>query len=50
MRWAGHIAHTGKIIAYRVLMGNREEKKPLGTLGLKCEDNIKMDVKRDRMR
>jgi hypothetical protein len=29
MRWVGHVAHTGEIRnAYRILVGNPEEKKP----------------------
>ena len=31
MRWAGHVAHTGKEIGvYRVLVGKPEGKRPLG--------------------
>ena len=29
---------------YRVLVGKREGKRPLGRLGLSWEDNIKMDL------
>jgi hypothetical protein len=32
MRWAGHVARMGeKTNAYRILVGNPEGKKPLGT-------------------
>jgi len=30
--------------AYRVLVGKHEEKRPLGTRGCKCEDDIKIDL------
>ena len=30
--------------AYRILVGKREGKKPLGRAGLRWEDNIKMDL------
>ena len=44
MRWAGHIASTGKSRGvYRVLMGKPEGKRPLGRPRRRCEDNIKMD-------
>ena len=44
MRWTGHVARMGKSRGvYRVLMGKPEGKRPLGTLGLRWEDNIKMD-------
>jgi hypothetical protein len=47
MRWAGHVAHMGeKRNTYRILMGKAEGKRPLG----RWVDNIKMDLKRDRMR
>ena len=31
MRWAGHVARTEDKNAYRLLVGNPEEKKSLGT-------------------
>jgi len=44
VRWAGHIASTGKSRGvYRVLMGKPEGKRPLGRPRRRCEDNIKMD-------
>jgi hypothetical protein len=35
--------------AYRILVGKPEEKRPLGRPRRKWVDNIKMDLKRDRM-
>jgi hypothetical protein len=35
--------------AYRILVGKPEGKKPLGRLRRRLVDNIKMDLKRDRM-
>jgi hypothetical protein len=41
----GHAAGMGERRgAYRVLLGKREGKKPLGRPRCKWEDNIKMDV------
>jgi hypothetical protein len=47
MRWAGHKALMGKEeeIAYRILMGKPEGKRPLGRARRKCEDNIKMGLR-----
>jgi len=45
MRWAGYIARIGERRGvYRVLVGELEEKKPLGRPRPKREDNIKMDL------
>jgi hypothetical protein len=45
MRWAGHVARTGEMRGvYRVLMGKPEEKRPLGKLRRRWEDNINMDL------
>ena len=45
MRWVGHVAHMGERRGiYRVLMGKPEGKRPLGRLGGRWEDNIKMDL------
>jgi hypothetical protein len=50
MRWAGLVARTGeKRNAYGILVGNPEGKRPLGRPRRRWEDNIKMDLKRDRM-
>jgi hypothetical protein len=35
--------------AYRVLVGKPEGKRPLGILRQRLEDNIKMDLRRERM-
>jgi hypothetical protein len=46
MRWAGHVARIGeKRIAYRILVGKPEGKRPLGRLIRKWVENIKMDLK-----
>jgi hypothetical protein len=46
MRWAGHEARIGKRRnAYKVLLGNAEEKTPLGRPRRSWEDNIKMDLR-----
>jgi hypothetical protein len=40
MRWAGHVAHMGdRRGVYRVLVGKREGKRPVGILSLKWEDS-----------
>ena len=44
MRWAGHIVRTGGRCVYGVLVGNPEEKKPLGRTRRRWEDNINMDL------
>jgi hypothetical protein len=50
MRWAGHIARMGETRnAYRILVWNPEGKRPLGRTIRRWVDNIKMDLKRDRM-
>ena len=44
MRWAGHVAHTGKRRgAYRILVGKPEGRKPLGRPRLRWW-YIKMDL------
>ena len=46
MSWAGHVARMGeKRGIYRILVGKTEGRRPLGTLKLRCEDNIKMNLK-----
>jgi hypothetical protein len=35
--------------AYRILVGNTEGKRPIGRPRFRCVNNIKMDLKRDRM-
>jgi hypothetical protein len=50
MRWAGHVARMGDTRnAYRILVGKAERKRPLGRPRCRWVDNIKMDLKRDRM-
>jgi hypothetical protein len=50
MRWAGHVARMGKKRnAYRILVGKPEGKRPLGRPRRRWVDNIKMDLKIDRM-
>jgi hypothetical protein len=40
MRWAGHAARVKKMRnAYKILVGNPEEKRPLGRPRRKWEDN-----------
>jgi hypothetical protein len=50
MRWAGHVARMeAPRNAYRILVGKPERKRPLGRPRRRWGDNIKMDLKRDRM-
>jgi hypothetical protein len=45
IRWAGHVERMGEERGvHRVLVGKPEEKRPLGRLRRRWEDNIKMDV------
>jgi hypothetical protein len=45
MGWAWHVARVGEGRGvYRVLVGKREGKKPLGRSRRRWEDNIKMDL------
>jgi hypothetical protein len=44
MRWAGHVAPTGKRDAYRLLVGKPEGKGPLGRPRRRWMDNIRMDL------
>jgi len=47
MGWAGHVAHMGKKrVAYRVLVGKPEEKRPLGRPRRRWVDNIRMDLRK----
>jgi hypothetical protein len=51
MRWAGHVARIGeKMNAFRILVGTPEGKRPLGRPNRRWVDNIKINLKRDRMR
>ena len=45
MGWAGHVAPIRKRRdVYRVLVGKREVKRPLGRPGRRWVSNIKMDL------
>ena len=45
MGWAGHVARMGKeMVAYRVLVGKPEGKRPLGIPRRRWVDNIRMDL------
>jgi len=43
MRWAGHVARTGRRGVYRVWCGNMRER-PFGRPRRRWKDNIKMDL------
>jgi hypothetical protein len=47
MRWAGHVAYKeeGRGV-YRVFVGKRGRKRPLGRPRLRWEDNIKIDLQK----
>jgi hypothetical protein len=46
MRWAGHVARMEEgRVAYRVLVGRPEGKRPLGRPKRRWEDDIKMDLR-----
>jgi hypothetical protein len=45
MRWEGHVARMRKMNAYMKLVGNPEEKRPLGRPTHRWVDNIKMDLR-----
>jgi hypothetical protein len=46
MRWAGHVARTGKKRnAYMILVGKSEGKRPLRKPRHRWEDNIKLDLR-----
>jgi hypothetical protein len=45
MRLAGHVARMGDTrVAYRVLVGRRDGKRPLGRSRRRWDDNIKINV------
>jgi hypothetical protein len=47
IRWAEHVARMGENRAvHRVLVGKREEKRPLRRPRRRCEDNIKMEFRK----
>jgi hypothetical protein len=44
MRWAGQVANMGEgRDVYRVFVGKRKGKRPLGSLRIRWEDNIKLN-------
>jgi hypothetical protein len=46
MRWVGHVAHMREMrSAYKILVGRREWKRPLGRPRRKWEDCIRMDLR-----
>jgi hypothetical protein len=46
MKLVGHVAHIGnKGITYRILVGKRERKRPLGRPRCRRDNNIRMDLK-----
>ena len=46
LRWTGHVARMEQSRnTYRVLVGNLEEKRPLGRSRRRGEDNIRMDLR-----
>jgi hypothetical protein len=45
MRWAGYVASMReKRMAYRILVGKPEGKRPLGRPRCRLQENIKMDL------
>jgi hypothetical protein len=45
MRWVGHVARKGEQrIAYRLLVGKSEGRRPLGRPRHRWVDNIRMDL------
>jgi hypothetical protein len=51
IEWDGYGAHTGeKVYVYRILVGKREGKRPLGRLELRWEDNIRKELRGNKMR
>jgi hypothetical protein len=49
IRWAGYVAcMCERMGAYRILVGIREGKGPLGRARRRWEDNIKMDIQEVR--
>jgi hypothetical protein len=46
MKWEGHVARMGvKRNTYRLLVGNPEGKRPLGSPRCRRVDNIRMDLR-----
>jgi hypothetical protein len=46
MRWVGHVARMGEVrVAYNILVGRPEGRRPLGKPRRRWEDNIKIDLR-----
>jgi hypothetical protein len=46
MRWARYVARMGEVrVAYNILVGRPEGRRPLGRPRRRWEDNIKMDLR-----
>jgi hypothetical protein len=46
MRWAGNVARMGEVrVAYNILVGRPEGRRPLGRPRRRWEDNIKIDLR-----
>jgi hypothetical protein len=46
MRWARNMARMGEVrVAYNILVGKPEGRRPLGRLWRRWEDNIKMNLR-----
>jgi hypothetical protein len=45
--WAGHVARMeATTYAYNFLVGKPDGKRPFGRLRRRCEDNIRMDLRK----
>jgi hypothetical protein len=44
MKWAEHLAHMGEGIGAYSILRKPEGRRPLGRLGRRWDDNIKMDL------
>jgi hypothetical protein len=49
MRWERYVARMGEMNAYWILVGKPEGKRPLGKPRRRWVDNIKMDLRYDRV-
>jgi hypothetical protein len=50
MRWARYIARIGeRMNEYRIMVGKPEGRRPLGRPRRRCVDNIKRDLRLNRM-
>ena len=51
LRWVGHVARMDEgRSSFKILTGNRTEKRPLGRPRRRWEDNIRMDLEEIDMR